>query len=292
MSFLKHRYAVIVSLILILLGITYHVKSLQRHYISITFAPTQFEAKPLPGSNDTLRIMTFNIAMKSRHFFVEWFKYGGFPSFIKHHVDEIAEIINKNQPDIVILTEAMQDILPFEKHLVAHLANKTQFHQWAFTEDMDRHLGIIRIIGGNAILSRYPLQMKESEPNDLLFPWVNLKLQNQQDINITAVHNAHNSWKINLAQTKMILKLLNGQPTILAGDFNVPPESESIQLIEKTKQFSGEFHGPATSPEWDDPSIPIDFVFAPSRWELIEHRVISNTVSDHKAVISTFKIHL
>lgn len=228
--------------------------------------------------------------MKSRHFYVEWLKHWGFPSFIKQHVDSIAEIINKNQPDIVILNEVAQDILPFERDLVSYLAEKTQFHLWAFKESSDHFLGFIRSIGGNAILSRYPLQIK-SMSNDLLYPWMRLKFANHDGIWVAAVHNDHRSWKVNLEQTQSILKLLKMQPTILAGDFNVPPESPSMQLLEKTKQFSGEFYGAATSPEWDNPSIPIDFVFAPAHWKLLEHRVISNTISDHKAVISTFRIY-
>ncbi len=291
MIVLRKKYIVIISLLLISIGIFYHLKLLQESlHHTLPIGVTQFEAKSLPASNENIKIMTFNIAMKSRHFYIEWLKHWGFPSFIKYHVDGIAEIINKNQPDIVILNEVSQDILPFEKNLVSYLAEKTQFHWWAFKEDSDHFLGFIRSIGGNAILSRYPLQIKTMS-NDLLFPWLKLTLKNQEDIFIAAVHNDHKSWKVNLEQTQAILKLLDMHPTILAGDFNVPPESPSMQLLEKTKQFSGEFHGQPTSPVWDDPPIPIDFVFAPAHWELLEHRVISNTVSDHKAVISTFRIH-
>jgi endonuclease/exonuclease/phosphatase family metal-dependent hydrolase len=290
MIVLRKKYIVIISLLLISMGIFYHLKSLQKSHTISGVEITHFAAKPLPASNENIRIMTFNIAMESRHFYIEWLKYWGFPSFIKYHMDSIAKIINRNQPDIVILNEAVQDILPFEKDLVSYLAEKTQFHQWAFKMNHDRFLGIIRSIGGNAILSRYPLQIKTMS-NELLFPWMSLKLATQENIWIAAVHNDHKSWKVNLEQTKTILTALNGQPTILAGDFNVPPESQSMQLIENIKQFSGEFHGQATSPHFDNPSIPIDFVFAPSSWELLEHRVIPNTASDHKAVISTFRIH-
>lgn len=274
---------------LILGGSIYQFWALQREGSELTFAITHHLAKPLPKNDETIRIMTVNVAMKSSYFYMKWLYQGFLPAFIKEHLDHVAQLIREQQPDIVILSEMAQNILPFENNLVGYLAARSEMHNWAFGEINDRQIGWVRYIGGNAILSRYSMQLVPQPSDQLPSPLVILKFP-YQSILIAGVHNDHQSWETNLKQTQQILQTIETRPAILGGDFNVPPESPSIRLLESNGQFSGEFHGPPTSPLVDDPPITIDFVFAPIVWKLIEHRTIANKISDHKAVLSIFKV--
>ena len=47
--------------------------------------------------------------------------------------------------------------------------------------------------------------------------------------------------------------------------------------------------GEATFPS-DVPTQRIDYVFAPRSWELIEHRVLDDRTSDHRPVVSVFRV--
>ena len=280
-----------ISLCFLLVISTYSFWILQRNDgMASTFAVTKHLPKSLLEASDKISIMTFNVAMRSRHFYKAWFSEGFFPYFIREHLNQVAMIIREARPDIVILTEMPQQMLPFEERLVAYLAEQSGMYAWVFNEDDDQVVGFVRYIGGNAILSRYPLQYNPQPPNGLPSPLATLNLPSGL-IWVAGVHNDHKDWEINLRQTKQILKVLDEHPSILAGDFNVPPESPSIRFLETSKLFSGEFHGPPTSPVFDDPPVTNDYIFAPSSWKLLEHRVISNKVSDHKAVLSIFKIN-
>jgi len=256
----------------------------------LTFAVTKHPPKPLLEVSDKISVMTFNVAMQSQHFYKAWFFHGFFPYFIKEYLNQVASIIREVKPDIVILTEMPQEIIPFEDRLVAYLADKSGMHNWTFNENHDQFVGFVRYIGGNAILSRYPLQCNPQPPNALPSPLATLNLPSGL-VWVGGVHNDQKNWQVNLNQTTQIIGVLGNHPSILAGSFNVPPESPSIRFLEASEMFSGEFHGPPTSPISDDPPVTLDYIFAPATWSLLQHRVIANKVSDHKAVLSVFKIN-
>jgi endonuclease/exonuclease/phosphatase family metal-dependent hydrolase len=284
------KWFLLLSLCFILTISIYSFWILQRSGgMALTFAITKHLPKPLLEAPDKISVMTFNVAMKSRHFYEAWFFKGFFPSFIKEHLNQVANIIHEEKPDIVVLTEMPQQMLPFEERLVAYLADKSGMYSWVFNENDDKVIGFVRYIGGNAILSRYPLQCNPQPPNGLPSPLATLNLPSGS-IWVAGVHNDHKNWQINLNQTTQIIGELGNHPSILAGDFNVPPESPSIRFLEASKLFSGEFHGPPTSPLFDNPPVVNDYIFAPNTWSLIDHRVIANKISDHKAVVSVFKI--
>lgn len=284
------RWYLLLILCLVFAASVYKFWALQRNSgITLTSAVTKHSPKPLVEPLDKISIMTFNVAMKSSHFYVQWLKRGLFPNYVREHLDNVASIIRQEKPDIIVLTEMAQEMLPFEQRLVGYLADRAGMHAWIFGEDDDQIIGFVRYIGGNAILSRYPLQCNPQPPDNLPSPLATLKLPSGL-MWVAGVHNDHKNWQVNLQQTTQILGVLGNHPSILAGDFNVPPESPSIRFLEASELFSGEFHGPPTSPISDDPPVVNDYIFAPHTWTLIEHRVVANKVSDHKAVISVFKI--
>jgi endonuclease/exonuclease/phosphatase family metal-dependent hydrolase len=285
------KWLLLLTLYFILSISIYNFWILQRNDgMALTFAITKHLPKSSLDNTNTISIMTFNVAMRSRYFYQRWLFKGFFPYFVREHLNQVATIIREAKPDIVVLTEMAQQMLPFEERLVAYLADQSGMHSWVFNEDNDQVIVFVRYIGGNAILSRYPLQYSPPPPDGLPSPLATLNLPSGL-IWVAGVHNDHKNWQVNLNQTKQILNVLNNHSTILAGDFNVPPDSPSIRLLETSNLFSGEFHSPPTSPISDNPSVTNDYIFAPPTWKLLEHRVIANKISDHKAVLSTFKIN-
>jgi endonuclease/exonuclease/phosphatase (EEP) superfamily protein YafD len=93
----------------------------------------------------------------------------------------------------------------------------------------------------------------------------------------------------NLVQVKAILRKLGRREALLAGDFNAPATSAPMKLLRESGRFSGAFDGPPTFPA-DEPAETIDFVLAPRSWTLLEHHVPRGGPSDHRAVVSTFRM--
>ncbi len=172
-------------------------------------------------------------------------------------------------------------------------------HAWGFGENYNFGIPFYRIVGGNAILSRFPLEPVENIPlagrqpfyvtsNNRRMLWCAANIAGQRLL-LAAVHTDSFNPDNNLRQTRQMLDYLDGRPAVLAGDFNAKPSEPSIELLERSGLFTGAVEGPLTFPA-RAPEQRIDFIFAPNSWELVEHRVIQNQASDHLPVVSTFRI--
>ena len=72
---------------------------------------------------------------------------------------DMAEVIKMESPDLVFLSEAVFECGPCPVNQVAWLARESGMHMWAFGENYNFGLPFHRIVGGNAILSRYPVEL-------------------------------------------------------------------------------------------------------------------------------------
>lgn len=257
---------------------------------------TQYPSHTLPQAGDSLRLMAYNIAKGLLHPYPEQRLKS--PAWVAAHLAQAAAVIRQAKPDIVFLNEVLWE-LPFYENQLLYLAEQTQMHYWAFGETFNWGWPGLRGVSGSAVLSRYPLQALSNQALEEIQPWrfkthrSLLLLQatlGGESVLLGAVHNSHHDWQVNHQESLQILAWLQARPAVLAGDFNVPPEAPGIRVLRESQQFSGAFEGPPTSPEWDDPSIQIDFVFAPKHWQLLEHQVIASPASDHKAVLSVFRL--
>jgi endonuclease/exonuclease/phosphatase (EEP) superfamily protein YafD len=95
----------------------------------------------------------------------------------------------------------------------------------------------------------------------------------------------------NEAQMRQLLEFVGDKPAILAGDFNNRPTNGSMKLLRESGKFSGEFDGAPTYFELETKRAErIDYIFAPAAWELIESRVIADDTSDHRPLVSRFRV--
>jgi endonuclease/exonuclease/phosphatase (EEP) superfamily protein YafD len=88
---------------------------------------------------------------------------------------------------------------------------------------------------------------------------------------------------------KQIMEWIGDRPAVLAGDFNNRPEERSIKMVKETGRFAGEWDG---APTYFDEARKerIDFIFAPTAWTHLESKVIADDTSDHRPLVSRFKL--
>jgi endonuclease/exonuclease/phosphatase family metal-dependent hydrolase len=253
-------------------------------------------AVPTTSSPTQLKIMTYNIAKGSIH-------KGGITfedrEIVMKRLWQIADLINAEQPDIVFLSETIFECGPCPINQVVSLAEATGMYAWAFGENYNFGLPFYRIVGGNAILSRFPVEVVANlslagrkpfyvTKNNRRMLWCEAQIGDQR-ILLASVHNDSFDLANNLLQTQQMLNYAGKRAAILAGDFNVQPHEPSIQLIRNNGSFIGALDGPLTFPA-KAPQQKIDFIFAPADWELIDHQVIQSHASDHLPVVSTFRV--
>ncbi len=247
-----------------------------------------------------LKVMTYNIGL-GRAYKGHWrFEK---PERVAEHVRRIGEFIKEQKPDLVFLQEVVMESGPDSVNQTPILADSAGMHAWAFGEDVNQGLPFYRFISGNVILSRWPLEVVTNQPmavSRTFFQvgmwtqrtlWCKIKLGNQEVL-LASVHLVTNWWyKLQQTQMQQVLHFAGGRPAILAGDFNVRPDSSVIKQAVDSGMFFAKLDGPPTVPSYD-PTAKIDYIFAPTNWKLIEHKVIQTELSDHMPVLSTYRIPL
>jgi endonuclease/exonuclease/phosphatase family metal-dependent hydrolase len=248
-------------------------------------------------SSPRVKLLAFNIAKC----FV--FKDGaGLESVtaVKERLNRIAALINAENPDFVFLSETVVECGPCPVNQVACLAEATGMHAWAFGENYNVGFPFFRVVGGNAILSRGPLETVANPSLEGRRPFYATKNNRRvlwcaapvggRRVLLAAIHTDSFDRENNRRQTGQILDFAGDQEAVLAGDFNALPEWPSIDLIRQSGRFHGRFDGPQTFPS-DRPDRRIDFIFVPQSWELLDERVLASDVSDHRAVVATYRVN-
>ncbi|GAK59193.1 endonuclease/exonuclease/phosphatase family protein [Candidatus Vecturithrix granuli] len=269
---------------------------LAHNEIPLSGQTSQAAANQTPFEGATITIMSYNIA--------KGFIHQGGISFAAQEVvlkrlHQIADLINAEQPDLVFLSETIFECGPSSVNQITTLAEATDMPFWAFGENYNFGLPFYRIVGGNAILSRWPLETVANPSlvgrkpfyvtqNNRRILWCKMTIKGE-DILLGSVHNDSYNLQNNLVQVQQILGYLKGRPAILAGDFNAQPHEAPMQLFRETGQFVWAFNGPLTFPS-SKPQQKIDFILAPAAWEFLDHRVLQSTASDHLPIISTFRV--
>jgi endonuclease/exonuclease/phosphatase family metal-dependent hydrolase len=257
---------------------------------------TSHPPKPENKNSDEITIMSYNIA--------KGFVYKGGIKFrdkksVTQSMQHIAEVIIQAKPDIVFLSETVFECTPCPVNQIIFLAEAGGMHSWAFGENYNFGLPFYRIVGGNAILSRTPLEPLANPSlagrksfyvtkNNRRVLWCLLRIRRQK-ILAASVHNDSYNLANNLIQTRQLLDYKGERQAVMAGDFNANPGEPPIELIRNTGDFNASFRGPPTYPS-NGANQKIDFIFVPSEWELIRHQVIQTDASDHYPIISVFRL--
>ncbi|MCA8969085.1 MAG: endonuclease/exonuclease/phosphatase family protein [Planctomycetes bacterium] len=240
-----------------------------------------------------VRIVAFNLAKLELH-------HGGLrfdsADAVRKRVRAVGALLSDAAPDIVCLSEVVQECSLCPVDQVRELAMATGLRHYAFGECYNFGLPFFRIVGGNAILSRWVIDASTNGdiPGRKPF-WVTrnnrrtlcVRIPYLDNVWVASVHHDSFDADNNLAQIRDLLRQIDRRQFIVAGDFNALPASRSMRLLEESGEFAGNFDGVGTFPA-SAPTQRIDYVLAPSEWRLMSERVLPPVVSDHRAVVAVF----
>jgi endonuclease/exonuclease/phosphatase family metal-dependent hydrolase len=214
-------------------------------------------------------------------------------------LDAIAKVIIEAEPDLVALQEV--DLWTHRAKnydLVAELAQRCQMIP-LFGRAMYYDGGEY----GEAILSKYSFIQSNNQP----LPYspghepraaleVVVELATGDTLAFIGTHLDHTrDDKDRVAQAKKIHEVFskNSYPTILAGDLNDIPGSESINILEKCWKASYDQEDPESTYPSNNPQKKIDYVmYSPeNRWKLLETKPICDPIaSDHCAYLVVLEL--
>ena len=212
-------------------------------------------------------------------------------------IDAIANVIKKENPDIVALQEV--DVHTgrsgADLHQAKAIAEKTGMKAW-FAKAIDYDGGEY----GVAILSKHPMSdfqkfalptvpATKGEPRILATAII--ELPGNKKIRFASTHlDAQRADTNRMLQMEKIVEVLKEEklPVILAGDLNAVSGSRIINKLDEHFSRTCIENCAFTIPE-TIPNRTIDFIaFSPGRLSVKDHRVIEESyASDHRPVIAT-----
>lgn len=240
-------------------------------------------------SSRIVKVLTFNIYHGEKYYRDQNKPY-------ENNLDAVSAVINELKPDLV----AMQEV-DFKTKRVRGLDLMTEF---GIKTNMVPLFGkAMKYDGGEygeGILSRYsfaktknyPLTASQGkEPRAALCVYVELPCG--ELVRFVGTHLDHTSGAERLEQAKELNSFFANDdiPTILVGDLNAKPDSETMQTLFRFWKQSAPDNAP-TIPSIN-PKYKIDYIlYKPeNRWRVIENKVIDERVaSDHNPVFTVFEL--
>jgi endonuclease/exonuclease/phosphatase family metal-dependent hydrolase len=231
------------------------------------------------GQGFPIRIMTYNL-------------HNGFNTKGKLNMEEIAQVIESNNPDIVALQEVSRGwVVSGRVDMLAWLSQRLHM-PYVFAPTADP-------FWGNAILSRYPIlaySREELPPRSLFilrgFIVALIDVGNDQQIKVIATHFHHleGQTDIRQLQSQTILDFLAGlSSTVLLGDLNAEPTDREIAMLYQARLRDA---AARMDPELaytfasDNPHQRIDYIWVSSDLRVGDVQVPLSTASDHLPVVA------
>lgn len=235
----------------------------------------------------SLRVMTYNIHV-------------GVGMDKKLDLQRIADVINREQPDLVGLQEVDRGVKRTEgKDEIAELATMTRMH-FAFAPNLDYQGGKY----GVAILSRFPLNAtvhtmyenkREAERRGMLKVEVNLV---GKPVTFVTTHLDYQFEDGRLFETEQLLKFLQDDkgPLIVVADLNDVPEGSAYKLMDTLFDdawIASRAKGVGFSYPADKPLKRIDHIFyrPANRVRAKKAWVVETLASDHIPVVADLEIN-
>jgi endonuclease/exonuclease/phosphatase family metal-dependent hydrolase len=254
------------------------------------------EPSPSASGPGEVTVASYNIAKG-------WAPLGGLSfadrAAVEGKLRRMAAALRAERPDLVFLSEVMTECTPCPVDQAEFLARELGLPYWAFGENYNFGLPFCRVVGGNAVLSRFPLGAvanpslagrkpfyQTSNSRRALFAAADI---GGGRVLLGSLHNDSFDLRNNEGQVRQVLEFIGGRPCVLAGDFNAQPGQRPIRLVRESGKFTGAFEGPPTFPS-DRPDRRIDFVFAPAGWTHLGTRVLDADPSDHRPVVVRFRL--
>ena len=232
-------------------------------------APTTPDPQP---PKVTFRLMTYNVH--------QGFDAGQIPS-----LDAIVATIAHESPDVLVLEEVVRGWMIDEQHdVLSVLAQRLEMY-YTF-------LPTIGDLYGNAILSRYPMEVTKRAP---YAPGPTLRNQPRGalfvrigDLLVVGTHldQTSDGTFVRQDQVRTILRELgDANAVVVAGDLNAEPGDIEVRLFDQAGfQDLGQQAGPTTTS--DDPPKRIDYVWGLGVVGAQAHTTdATNLSSDHRGLV-------
>jgi endonuclease/exonuclease/phosphatase family metal-dependent hydrolase len=241
------------------------------------------------GQGFPVRIMTYNL-------------HNGFNTKGKLNLEEIAQVIESNNPDIVGLQEVSRGwVVSGRADMLAWLSQRLNM-PYVFGPTADP-------FWGNAILSRYPIlaySRYNLPPRDLFilrgFTVALIDLGNGRQIKVidTHFHHLEGQTDIRQLQTGAILTFISSidnNNIVILGDLNAESSATEITMFYQARFTDAAINMDPEHPELaytfpsDKPHQRIDYILVSSdlRTKIADVQVPSSTASDHLPVVAVIK---
>jgi endonuclease/exonuclease/phosphatase family metal-dependent hydrolase len=239
-------------------------------------APTAAEGRGFP-----VRIMTYNL-------------HNGFNTNGKLNMEEIAQVIERNHPDVVALQEISRGwVISGRVDMLEWLSQRLQM-PYVSGPTADR-------FWGNAILSRYPIlaySRYNLPPRDLCilrgFIIALIDIGNDQQIKVINAHFHHveGETEIRQLQSQTIVDFLNSidnNNIILLGDLNAEPADQEIAMLYQANLLdtaAGMDPQRAYTFASDNLNRKIDYILTTQDLRVVDIQVPLSTASDHLPIVA------
>jgi endonuclease/exonuclease/phosphatase family metal-dependent hydrolase len=245
----------------------------------------------------TVKLITLNLAHGRKDGWHQALQSG---ATIRSNLDEVAECLRRQQPDVVALQEADGPSLwsgGFDH--VAHLAETAGCAHHVRGE----HVKGMKLSYGTALLSRQPLTDSASTtfaPSPPTFAkgfvvgTVAWPGKPEMQFDVISVHLDFARGSVRKDQVQRLVEELSqrNRPRIILGDFNCQWEEADGPL----RMLAGQLDLCPCRPDATDlPTFPtsqkrLDWVLASPQFEFVEYQTLSETLSDHRAVVAVLKL--
>ena len=250
--------------------------------LPLVFLSTWKNVEPIQGAGYPVRVMSYNL-------------HQGFDVHGSHGLENIAKVIEAEDPDIIALQEVSRGwVVNGSVDMLVWLSQRLEMdYAWGPAADP---------VWGNAVLSRFPIanyQNHEMPNNDAIrldraFLTVEVDVGGGETIDVIATHfhSGDGDSAIRVPQAMAVLEAVNsGRNTVLIGDFNAHPDHPEILLLadsgfNDTFVASGATGDGFTYPA-DIPWERIDYVWASPDLKVRDLSVPDSLASDHLAVAVT-----
>ena len=250
--------------------------------LPLVYLSTWKNVEPIQGAGYPVRVMTYNL-------------HQGFNVHGSHGLEDIAKVIESEDPDIIALQEVSRGwVVNGSVDMLVWLSQRLEMdYVWGPAADP---------VWGNAVLSRLPIissQNHEMPNNDTLrldrgFLTVEIDVGGGETIVVVATHfhSGDGDSAIRVPQAMAALEAVDGgRTTVLIGDLNAHPDHPEMLLLadagfNDTFVASGATGDGFTYPA-DNPWERIDYVWASPDLKARDFSNPDSLASDHLAVAVT-----
>lgn len=246
-----------------------------------------------PGHNDVVvRVMTLNVAHARANGPSQMLQSA---KKARSHLLNIVDIINREQPDIVAFQEIdMSSFWNGRFNHVQYLAEKANYHNWFLgPHQLSRHLNY-----GTSLMSKLDLSGSESisfrkplarPAKGFVLSTIDWPESENLQVDLVSVHLDFLSHTERQHELKMLTATLQSRSNlrIIMGDFNMDYGEKHALLPKFATSLDLHVWNPHGRELITYPKMNkrFDWVLVSKEFEFLNHMVLEDQVSDHRAVV-------